>query len=157
MYWAVISCFTASEVFGDVLVSWLPFYYEAKVAIIIYLVCNRKAAVAFYRKYLHPTLETYEGTSNTFFFSFKRLKYIFFYQITSTRKLRTLRKKHNVVPHTWENSVSKHFAVIRLRCFRWDRKPWFRLQRWQLRLHRFKRRKTTRLLLRISRVRKRFR
>ena len=67
MYWAVISCFTASEVFGDVLVSWLPFYYEAKVAIIIYLVCNRKAAVAFYRKYLHPTLETYEGTSNTFF------------------------------------------------------------------------------------------
>lgn len=42
------------------MVSWLPFYYEAKVAIIIYLVCNRKAAVSFYRKYLHPTLETYE-------------------------------------------------------------------------------------------------
>lgn len=57
---AVISCFTAFESFGDVLVSWLPFYYEAKVAFIVYLVYQRKAAVMFYRKFLHPTLETYE-------------------------------------------------------------------------------------------------
>ena len=61
MYWAVISCFTAVEVFGDVLVSWLPFYYEAKVAFIIWLVCNKKAAVTLYQKYLHPALESYEG------------------------------------------------------------------------------------------------
>ena len=61
LYRAVISCFTAFEVFGDVLISWLPFYYEAKIVFIMYLVFHRKAAVTFYRKYLHPTLENYEG------------------------------------------------------------------------------------------------
>lgn len=39
----------------------MPFYYEAKIAFIVYLVFHRKAAVNFYRKYLHPTLESYEN------------------------------------------------------------------------------------------------
>ena len=41
--------------------SRLPFYYEAKVVFIIWLVFHKKAAVTLYQRYIHPTLETYEG------------------------------------------------------------------------------------------------
>lgn len=61
MYWAVMSCFTAFEIFGDKFVSWLPFYYEAKIVFIFWLVLPRfKGAVTLYRKVLQPTLEKYE-------------------------------------------------------------------------------------------------
>merc|ERR1712070_1059533 len=60
MYWAVMSCFTALEVFGDVLISWLPFYYEAKIAFILWLVLPKwRGAIHIYRKVLNPIIEKY--------------------------------------------------------------------------------------------------
>eukprot|EP00941_MAST-03F_sp_MAST-3F-sp1_P004611 g4611.t1 len=61
MYWAVMSCFTALEIFGDTFVSWLPFYYEAKILFIFWLVLPQfKGAITLYRKVLHPTIQKYE-------------------------------------------------------------------------------------------------
>ena len=59
LYRAVISCFTAFEVFGDMICG---FRFAANKNCIHYVLSvSSKAAVTFYRKYLHPTLENYEG------------------------------------------------------------------------------------------------
>jgi len=36
-YWVIIAMITALEKFGDIFVSWVPFYGESKLAFIIYL------------------------------------------------------------------------------------------------------------------------
>ena len=33
-----MSCFSLTEFFGDIFISWLPLYYEAKLLLLFYLV-----------------------------------------------------------------------------------------------------------------------
>lgn len=37
VYWAVYGCFSVSEVFSDKLLSWFPYYYHAKLVVLIWL------------------------------------------------------------------------------------------------------------------------
>mmetsp|Transcript_7033 Transcript_7033/g.25020 ORF Transcript_7033/g.25020 Transcript_7033/m.25020 type:complete len:179 (-) Transcript_7033:118-654(-) len=62
MFWIVSTCFTILEMFGDALVSWLPLYYEAKIACLVWLALPRfKGATTIYTNYVGPLLDTYEA------------------------------------------------------------------------------------------------
>jgi len=62
MYWTVFALFTAAEYVADVFISWLPFYYEIKVIMVIWLMSSyTKGASIIYRKVLHPMLSKKEG------------------------------------------------------------------------------------------------
>ncbi|NXS52481.1 REEP4 protein, partial [Brachypteracias leptosomus] len=57
MYWIVFALFMAIETFTDLLISWLPFYYEIKMAFVLWLLSPyTRGASLLYRKFLHPTL-----------------------------------------------------------------------------------------------------
>lgn len=61
MYWTVFAMFTAVEYVADVFISWLPFYYEIKVIMVIWLMSSyTKGASIIYRKVLHPLLSKKE-------------------------------------------------------------------------------------------------
>ncbi|XP_041066064.1 receptor expression-enhancing protein 1-like isoform X1 [Carcharodon carcharias] len=61
MYWIVFAIFTTVETFMDIFVSWFPFYYEIKVAFIVWLLSPyTKGASMIYRKFIHPTLSSKE-------------------------------------------------------------------------------------------------
>jgi hypothetical protein len=50
-YWIVNTYFTIFELFGDRVLSWLPMYYEAKIALLVFLVTPRfKGASLLYNK-----------------------------------------------------------------------------------------------------------
>jgi receptor expression-enhancing protein 5/6 len=60
-YWIVNSYFTVFELFGDSLLSWIPFYHELKVALLIWLVTPRfNGAEKIYKQVIHPYLVHYE-------------------------------------------------------------------------------------------------
>ena len=60
-YWIVNSWFTVFELFGDSLLSWIPFYHELKVALLIWLVTPRfNGAEKIYKQVIHPYLVRYE-------------------------------------------------------------------------------------------------
>jgi len=57
MYWTVFALFNAAEYVADIFISWLPFYYEIKVLIVLWLMSSyTKGASHVYRKLLHPLL-----------------------------------------------------------------------------------------------------
>ncbi|CAN0140198.1 unnamed protein product [Hapterophycus canaliculatus] len=57
-----MSVFALVEIFVDFFVSWVPFYYEAKIVLIVWLAMPRyQGASQIYRKLLHPYLDKYEG------------------------------------------------------------------------------------------------
>lgn len=61
MYWIVNTFFIVFEMFGDVLVSWLPLYYEAKIVFIAWLTLPQfQGATVIYKKLIEPALTTYE-------------------------------------------------------------------------------------------------
>lgn len=61
MYWTVFALFTAVEYVADVFISWLPFYYEIKVILVVWLMSSyTKGASIIYRKVLHPLLSKKE-------------------------------------------------------------------------------------------------
>ncbi|XP_030366111.1 receptor expression-enhancing protein 4 isoform X2 [Strigops habroptila] len=61
MYWIVFALFMATETFTDLLISWFPFYYEVKMAFVIWLLCPyTRGASLLYRKFVHPTLSRKE-------------------------------------------------------------------------------------------------
>lgn len=61
MYWTVFALFTAVEYVADIFISWLPFYYEVKVIMVIWLMSSyTKGASIIYRKVLHPLLSKKE-------------------------------------------------------------------------------------------------
>ncbi|KAM6040419.1 receptor expression-enhancing protein 4 isoform 2-T2 [Chlamydotis macqueenii] len=67
MYWIVFALFTATETFTDLLVSWLPFYYEIKMAFVIWLLSPyTRGASLLYRKFVHPTLSRKEKEIDTY-------------------------------------------------------------------------------------------
>ncbi|KAM6191314.1 receptor expression-enhancing protein 4 isoform 2-T2 [Sarcoramphus papa] len=61
MYWIVFALFMATETFTDLLISWFPFYYEIKMAFVIWLLSPyTRGASLLYRKFVHPTLSRKE-------------------------------------------------------------------------------------------------
>ncbi|XP_078440797.1 putative HVA22-like protein g [Wolffia australiana] len=64
-YWIILGLLTAFEKFGDLFVSWLPFYSEAKLAFIIYLWHPRtQGAWYVYNKFVYPFLAVHESGIN---------------------------------------------------------------------------------------------
>ncbi|CAA6663739.1 unnamed protein product [Spirodela intermedia] len=64
-YWIIIGLLTAVEKFGDLFVSWLPLYGEAKLAFIIFLWHPRtQGAWYVYNKFVYPFLAMHEAGIN---------------------------------------------------------------------------------------------
>ncbi|KAH8327177.1 hypothetical protein KR074_006638 [Drosophila pseudoananassae] len=61
MYWIVFAFFTCIETFTDIFFSWLPFYYEIKVALVFWLLSPAtRGSSTLYRKFVHPMLTRHE-------------------------------------------------------------------------------------------------
>uniref|UniRef100_A0A8C6VP31 Receptor expression-enhancing protein n=1 Tax=Naja naja TaxID=35670 RepID=A0A8C6VP31_NAJNA len=61
MYWIVFALFMATETVTDTFISWFPFYYEIKMAFVVWLLSPyTKGASLLYRKFVHPTLSSKE-------------------------------------------------------------------------------------------------
>ncbi|KAM3830675.1 receptor expression-enhancing protein 1-like isoform 3-T3 [Vipera latastei] len=61
MYWIVFALFMATETVTDTFFSWFPFYYEIKMAFVVWLLSPyTKGASLLYRKLVHPTLSSKE-------------------------------------------------------------------------------------------------
>ncbi|XP_021363992.1 receptor expression-enhancing protein 1-like isoform X2 [Mizuhopecten yessoensis] len=57
MYWIVFAIFLSVETFSDVLLSWLPFYYEIKMIFVIWMLSPiTKGSSYLYKKFVHPHL-----------------------------------------------------------------------------------------------------
>ncbi|KAK1161142.1 receptor expression-enhancing protein 2-like [Acipenser oxyrinchus oxyrinchus] len=61
MYWIVFAFFTTAETLTDIILSWFPFYFELKIAFVIWLLSPyTKGSSVLYRKFVHPTLSKKE-------------------------------------------------------------------------------------------------
>ncbi|XP_016311594.1 receptor expression-enhancing protein 2-like isoform X2 [Sinocyclocheilus anshuiensis] len=61
MYWIVFALFMTAETITDMLLSWFPFYFELKIAFVIWLLSPyTKGSSVLYRKFVHPTLSNKE-------------------------------------------------------------------------------------------------
>uniref|UniRef100_UPI0037E81AA0 receptor expression-enhancing protein 2 n=1 Tax=Semicossyphus pulcher TaxID=241346 RepID=UPI0037E81AA0 len=61
MYWIVFALFSTAETATDLLLSWFPFYFELKIAFVIWLLSPyTKGSSVLYRKFVHPTLSNKE-------------------------------------------------------------------------------------------------
>nr|XP_023689649.1 receptor expression-enhancing protein 2 [Paramormyrops kingsleyae] len=61
MYWIVFAFFTTAETLTDIVLSWFPFYFELKIAFVIWLLSPyTKGSSVLYRKFVHPTLSSRE-------------------------------------------------------------------------------------------------
>ncbi|XP_030636420.1 receptor expression-enhancing protein 2 isoform X2 [Chanos chanos] len=61
MYWIVFAFFTTAETITDLVLSWFPFYFELKIAFVIWLLSPyTKGSSVLYRKFVHPTLSNRE-------------------------------------------------------------------------------------------------
>eukprot|EP00164_Ancoracysta_twista_P000757 GFYU01000996.1.p1 GENE.GFYU01000996.1~~GFYU01000996.1.p1 ORF type:complete len:218 (+),score=46.29 GFYU01000996.1:187-840(+) len=61
MYWIIMAAFTVFEFYADILISWLPFYYEAKLAFVLWLVYpDCRGSGVLYEHYVHPLLDQHE-------------------------------------------------------------------------------------------------
>ncbi|XP_069507690.1 receptor expression-enhancing protein 2-like [Ambystoma mexicanum] len=61
MYWIVFACFSTAETATDLILSWFPFYFELKIALVIWLLSPyTKGSSVLYRKFIHPTLSNKE-------------------------------------------------------------------------------------------------
>ncbi|XP_070621989.1 receptor expression-enhancing protein 4-like isoform X2 [Erythrolamprus reginae] len=76
MYWVVFALFMATETLTDLFVSWFPFYYEIKMAFVIWLLSPyTKGASLLYRKFVHPTLSSKEKEIDHFILQAKERGY----------------------------------------------------------------------------------
>jgi receptor expression-enhancing protein 1/2/3/4 len=61
MYWIVFALFLFVENFTDMFLAWMPFYYELKIVVILWLVLPMTRGSSYlYRKWIHPYLKRYE-------------------------------------------------------------------------------------------------
>ncbi|XP_061106978.1 receptor expression-enhancing protein 1 isoform X3 [Conger conger] len=61
MYWIIFALFTTAETITDIFICWLPFYYELKIAFVVWLLSPyTKGSSVLYRKFVHPTLSSKE-------------------------------------------------------------------------------------------------
>ncbi|KAJ6667827.1 hypothetical protein lerEdw1_016148 [Lerista edwardsae] len=66
MYWIVFAFFTTAETLTDIILSWFPFYFELKIAFVIWLLSPyTKGSSVLYRKFVHPTLSNKEKRSGS--------------------------------------------------------------------------------------------
>lgn len=76
MYWIVFALFMAVETFTDIFVSWFPFYYEIKMAFVLWLLSPyTKGASLLYRKFVHPSLSRHEKEIDTYIVQAKERSY----------------------------------------------------------------------------------
>ncbi|XP_071585312.1 receptor expression-enhancing protein 4 [Heliangelus exortis] len=76
MYWIVFALFMAIETFTDLLISWFPFYYEVKMAFVIWLLSPyTRGARLLYLKFVHPTLSRKEKEIDTYLSQAKERSY----------------------------------------------------------------------------------
>ncbi|XP_064353776.1 receptor expression-enhancing protein 4 isoform X2 [Dromaius novaehollandiae] len=76
MYWIVFAIFMATETFTDIFISWFPFYYEIKMAFVIWLLSPyTRGASLLYRKIVHPTLSRKEQEIDTYIVQAKERTY----------------------------------------------------------------------------------
>lgn len=67
MYWIVFAGFICVETFADILISWLPFYYEIKIVFVIWLMAPAtKGSSIIYRKFIHPQLSKKEESIDAY-------------------------------------------------------------------------------------------
>ncbi|TRY83916.1 hypothetical protein DNTS_014659 [Danionella cerebrum] len=61
MYWIVFAIFSTAETITDMFLSWFPFYFELKIAFVVWLLSPyTKGSSVLYRKFVHPTLSNKE-------------------------------------------------------------------------------------------------
>lgn len=76
MYWVIFAIFTTVETFTDILLSWVPFYYEIKVGFVVWLLSPYTKGAAFlYRKFVHPMLSRKEPEIDRFLTSARERSY----------------------------------------------------------------------------------
>ncbi|CAI9170999.1 unnamed protein product [Rangifer tarandus platyrhynchus] len=76
MYWIVFALFMAVETFTDVFISWFPFYYEIKMAFVLWLLSPyTRGASMLYRKFVHPSLSRHEKEIDTYIVQAKERSY----------------------------------------------------------------------------------
>ncbi|XP_054854530.1 receptor expression-enhancing protein 4 isoform X4 [Eublepharis macularius] len=76
MYWIVFALFMATETVADTFISWFPFYYEIKMAFVVWLLSPyTKGASLLYRKFIHPTLTRKEKEIDQFIVQAKERGY----------------------------------------------------------------------------------
>lgn len=57
MYWIVFALFNCVETFSDVLLSWMPFYYEVKIVFVVWMLSPMTKGSSFlFKKFVHPHL-----------------------------------------------------------------------------------------------------
>ncbi|XP_060106684.1 receptor expression-enhancing protein 4 [Heteronotia binoei] len=76
MYWIVFALFMATETVADTFISWFPFYYEIKMAFVVWLLSPyTRGASLLYRKFIHPTLSNKEKEIDQFIVKAKERGY----------------------------------------------------------------------------------
>uniref|UniRef100_A0A8D0H5F7 Receptor expression-enhancing protein n=1 Tax=Sphenodon punctatus TaxID=8508 RepID=A0A8D0H5F7_SPHPU len=76
MYWIVFALFMSTETLADMFISWFPFYYEIKMAFVVWLLSPyTRGASLLYRKFVHPTLSRREKEIDTFILQTKERGY----------------------------------------------------------------------------------
>lgn len=61
-YWAVFAAFASVEFYTDMLISWVPFYYEMKMLILLYLsIPFTKGSATLYEMHMKPWLRAHQA------------------------------------------------------------------------------------------------
>lgn len=61
-YWTVYSAFSVAEYWLDIFISFIPFYYEAKILFLVWLQLPQTNGATFvYHQYMKPFLKKHES------------------------------------------------------------------------------------------------
>jgi receptor expression-enhancing protein 1/2/3/4 len=89
MYWVVFALFYTVETFTDIFVSWMPFYYEVKILVVLWLALPyTEGSKSLYRRLIHPQLINQEGQID------KLLSYTIEFAVNIVRKAWSLVVNH---------------------------------------------------------------
>lgn len=67
MFRVIIAFFSYYELFFDIFISWIPFYFELKLAFLIYIVLPQsKGSIVVFNQYLKPFLKKREESIDNF-------------------------------------------------------------------------------------------
>lgn len=76
MYWIVFALLTSMETFTDVLLFWIPFYYELKIVLLLWLISPATmGAGVLYRKIVHPLFSEREKDIDEYISTAERQSY----------------------------------------------------------------------------------